>query len=228
MKHWKVALGIIPAFLAVSGVAHSQTIAFDVASGTIGHQAFGGSLGLDFNVVSTIQVSSLGFFDSGSDGIKGTNTAITVQLFDRNNTVAPVATQTFTSGSAGTLASGSGFSFKSISLLTLAAGGQYRIVASGFNASDPNGHTGSVGDPAATRNDGGGLISFPLSGGNYLGYYDNASLVYPNNQDPADSYLAGSFQFAKAVVVTPEPGAWGLLFGATVPGMLLYRRMRRK
>src|SRR5438105_2098060 len=114
MKHWKVALGLIPALLAVSGAVHAQTIAFDVASGTIGHQAFGGALGLDFDVVSAIQVTDLGFFDSGSDRINGANTSITVQLYDRNSPAVPVTTQTFTFGNDGTLAPGSGFRFKSI------------------------------------------------------------------------------------------------------------------
>src|SRR5258708_1499966 len=109
MKHWKVSLGLIPALLAISGAVHAQTIAFDAASGTIGSQNFGGSLGLDFNVVKTIQVTQLGFFDSGSDGIRGGTTSITVQLFDRSNTVTPIATQTFTFGSDGSLVPGSGY-----------------------------------------------------------------------------------------------------------------------
>ncbi|HLK58438.1 MAG TPA: hypothetical protein VKU00_17855 [Chthonomonadaceae bacterium] len=234
MKHWKGSLGLVPAFLAVSGAAHAQTIAFNTANGTVGHQNFSGSLGLDFNVVSTIEVTNLGFFDSASDGIKGSNTTITVQLYDRNNTSTPLATATFSKGKDGTLASNSGFRFSSISFLTLNAGFDGRIVASGFNSNDPNGNNGhSFGDPAPTMNAGGpgGMISFPNDPNTktYHGWYALSGGVYPTSADPQGNvYLAGSFEFQNGPR-TPEPGALALLFGISVPSLsFVYHRLRRK
>jgi hypothetical protein len=222
MKYGKVSLGLIPAFLAVSGAAHAQVIAFDVASGTVGNQNFGGSLGLDFDVVSSIQVTQLGFFDSGSNGITA-GTTITVQLYDRNNTATPLSTQTFNNGAPGTLAPGSSFSFKGIPVITLAPGFQGRIVAFGFNAANPDGNTGIAHSWTRIDNTGLGAISFPSTGG-----FFNVGTGYPTGAD-TNTYLAGSFVFQRIVALTPEPGALALLGGLMIPGALLtYRRLRRK
>ena len=42
---------------------------YNVPLGTIGNQAFGGSLGLDFDVTQQVYVDQLGVFDSGSNGL---------------------------------------------------------------------------------------------------------------------------------------------------------------
>ncbi|MCI0635402.1 MAG: hypothetical protein L0206_16025, partial [Actinobacteria bacterium] len=62
------------------GVVEKGGIAYVVPSGTAGGQAFGGSLGMDFDVLEDIEITRLGVFDSGSDGLGAT---ITAQVFSR-------------------------------------------------------------------------------------------------------------------------------------------------
>ncbi|MDB6134919.1 MAG: hypothetical protein JWM59_3162 [Verrucomicrobiales bacterium] len=55
--------------LTLSGHAQTHT-AFVVPEGQQGNQAFGGALGMEFNVVSAVTVSKLGCFDDLSDGLQ--------------------------------------------------------------------------------------------------------------------------------------------------------------
>src|SRR2546423_1481323 len=57
----------------------APAIAYQVPGGTLGNQAFGGSLGMDFNVNQPVVVTQLGVFDSGSDGLQ---LPLTARLYD--------------------------------------------------------------------------------------------------------------------------------------------------
>ena len=64
------------------------TIAYFVPTNTPGNQAYGGGLGLDFDVVQPVIVSELGCFDDNGNGI-AVGTTITVSLWRRNNAGTP-------------------------------------------------------------------------------------------------------------------------------------------
>jgi len=228
MKHWKLSLALIPSLLFTAGIANAQVIAVDTPGTKVGNQTFGGSMGLDFTTTTAVQISALGYFDSGNDGVKGNS--ITVTLYQDNTgggSGTVIASQTFT-GTAGTSANPtavSAFRFLNISPLNLAPGGNYRIVASGFGALDPNGNSGLANFPGQIliTTSGSAIISWNNSG---AGYFALAPGVFPTTID-THTYLAGSFKFS-SVPVSPEPGAIALLFGASISGSVFARRLRRK
>src|SRR5262245_46489506 len=67
--------------------AAERVIAYAVEAGAPGGQAFGGVLGMDFNVTNPILVTQLGVFDDGSDGL---NLPLVARIFDRTDPLAPV------------------------------------------------------------------------------------------------------------------------------------------
>ncbi len=147
-----------------------------------------------------------------------TNT-ITVTLYNRDTSTA-VTSLTFTNGSPGTLDPNSSYRFKDLaSGLTLGPGFHGAIVAENFGSSDPNGNT-FMGDPAATQNTGGGVLSF---GGARFG----PAGAFPTSSDTA-TYLAGSFKFnVLAGPPAPEPGTLALLVGMTTSTLTCIFRKRR-
>ena len=60
----------------------SETVAYVNPVGTVGNQCHRGSLGMDFDVVSPIKITSLGAFDDEMNGFKD---PITVYIADRNS-----------------------------------------------------------------------------------------------------------------------------------------------
>ena len=131
----------------------AQTIAYDVPAGTISNQFITNPLGMDFNVNSTINVTALGVFDSGQDGLAF---ATPVYIYDRN-TQHSVVSLIIPAGTATTLIHGSRF-VNLPSAFTLNAGFQGSIVEDP-NTTDGN-FNGGGGVTTATLNTGGGLISF--------------------------------------------------------------------
>src|SRR5262245_16814186 len=203
------------ALVAATGTVNAAPIiAYNVPAGTNGNQDFGGSLGMDFNVGSTpILVSSLGVFDSGSNGLSA---PISVALFNRTTgTIVPGTQINFPTGTLGTLIGGSRF-LNLAAPVELTAGFQGSIVAWGYNASEMNGNT--HGGPAPWTTNGGGLITF--GGGSRFG---NAG-QFPTNIDggPVNRYAAGTFQFE----ATPEPTTWAV-FGLMAVGGLGCIRWRK-
>jgi hypothetical protein len=89
---------------ATIGVTYAQTIAYDVPP-QAGNQAFGGNLGLDFDVISPIVVTQLGAFDNSGNGFVG---AVSVQVFNRDTAASVGPSATFTN-LVGTLINGSRF-----------------------------------------------------------------------------------------------------------------------
>jgi hypothetical protein len=199
---------------ATGTVSAAPIIAYDVPAGTVGNQDFGGSLGMDFNVGSTaILVTSLGVFDSGSNGLSA---PLSVAIFDRTTqTIVPGTLVNFPTGTPGTLIGGS--RFIDVPDVVLAAGFQGSVVAWGYNGAEPNGNT--HGGPAPWTTNGGGLISFV--GSSRFGFTPGA---FPNIPDggPVNRYAAGTFQFE----AVPEPTTLAV-FGLMAVGGLGYVRRRK-
>ena len=195
--------------LAVSMPRQAQAvIAYDIAGGTAGNQAYGNVLGADFNVEYAINVTALGAFDSGSDGMGAT---ITTQLWSRNEGAlvgtarsnylddsaggsAPLASATFTPGDPGVLEGGNRFKDIPGGGLILQPG-PYTIVAYGYNAAEYNGNMGVANPvfPGGTMNDGGGSISFVG-----FGRHTDFSIGGTVDTGPANRFGTGTFKFEAA------------------------------
>jgi hypothetical protein len=173
-------------------------IAYDIQAGTPGNQTYGGSLGMDFDVVLDIVVTRLGVFDSGSDGLL---LPLNAHLFDRDS-LTELAVLNFTADDPGELVGGS--RFKDLDApLELPAGFHGTISADGYGNGELNGNQGNSGaDLGFSTNDGGCSISFVGSGR----YGDvNTAGGYPDHPDggPANRYASGSFVFKPTESFTP-------------------------
>lgn len=167
-------------------------VAYVVPEGTVGNQNFGGILGMEFDVIHPIRITRLGAFDSGGDGLAR---PITVRIYDRTNTAAPVVSLTFPVDDPATplredgeLIDGSRFLNPPQSLV-LPAGFQGTVTASGYGASELLGNRNP--HPWTTYN-GGSLLFTGHSryGMNFDVYPDVTSL-----DGPVNSFAAGTFQF---------------------------------
>ena len=174
-----------------AGMASASVTAYNVPAGTGGNQDFGGSLGMDFNVVSApgVTVDRLGVFDSGSNGLAN---AVNAYIYDRATGLpVPGGTLTFAAGATGTLEGGSRF-LSLASPITLPAGFQGSIVAEGYSGAEPNGNLSGV--PPWTTDRGTAKLTFVGSS-----RWGNAG-AYPSNADGGgvNRYAAGSFSFDAA------------------------------
>jgi hypothetical protein len=209
---------LIATTIGISFPANAQTIALTSVRGT-GNQIFTGALGMDFDVLSGIEITRLGAFDSGQDGFVNN---INVGIFDRN-TGTLVAGLSAVLNTGNTVAVGQSRFFDLPNVVL--APGNYSIVAQGFGAADLNGNAG-LGGPPPTVDTGGGLIAFVGSGR----FTAAPALVYPTVVDtgPANRYDAGTFEFIPATIGTtaPEPGSLALLAltGLPVVGAVIRRR----
>jgi PEP-CTERM motif-containing protein len=207
---------LISSVALLSTISASATTAFDYQTGSVGNQNWTHPLGMDFDVNSTITVTSLGVFDSGSDGLAST---INAYIYNRDTQTA-VASAVFATGNTGTLVHGERF-LALLTPLVLNAGFHGSIVAEGYGALEPNGNGGIISPPftLSTLDSGGGAISFVGTS-----RYSTTDHVYPNILDsgPANRYGAGTFQFAVGSV--PEPGTLGL----AITGLVFLGLLRRK
>lgn len=167
----------------------SGGIAYLVPEGTLGNQAFGGALGMHFQVDRPIFVTRLGVFDSGGDGLF---LPISARLYNRE-TMQVVASLSFDPGDEGELIAGS--RFKNLTTpLALPAGFQGTMVASGYGAEEMNGNAGSVDLGLTTF--GGGCLRFV---GTSAFNTDGAAFPLSNDGGPANRYAAGTFEFVPDV-----------------------------
>jgi len=163
--------------------ARSGGVAYVVPEGTSGNQAFGGALGMEFEVDRPVIVTRLGAFDSGGDGIQQ---PISVRLYNRATATA-VGSLLFEPGNDGELAGGSRF-LPLNPPLALPAGFRGMIVASGYGAQEPNGNSPIQG-----------LTTFSGACLRFVGKSDysedpNAMADSPDG-GPANRYAAGTFAF---------------------------------
>lgn len=145
------------------GYNATTTTAYSIAAGTVGTQTYAGALGMDFDVNRSLQITELGCFDSGSNGLSRN---ITVVLWSRNQNGSPsntaddlpgtvLASEVFTTASPGTLAGGQRFKVVA-SPLTLATG-SYTILAYNYGSGEPNGNNSAFN---SGTNSGNGALTF--------------------------------------------------------------------
>lgn len=181
--------------LLSSARIQAGTVAYTTGNQT-GNQTFGGPLGMDFDVVSPIQITALGVFDSGQNGLQN---PLTVYIYNRD-TQAAVATLNFATGNTGTLLNGSRF-LNLLAPLVLPVGFHGSVVGEGYGTNEPNGNGSFVGFTAPTTNTGGGLIAFV--GTSRFGLTAGAYPPFPDSM--VAQYGSGTFQFDAVTSSIPEP-----------------------
>jgi hypothetical protein len=219
---------IAAAVLAVSGAGAAITAIGEAP--TAGNQDFGGSLGMDFDVSTTIVVTQLGAFDHNGDGI---NRDLGAAIYGRDNGGTPDdfaddsglailgPTATFTNADPGTLVGS--YRFKDVEPITLVPG-SYTLVGWGYGAGESNGNDGNAGNWPTTVDEGGGVIDFV--GGSRFGDAAAAG-EWPSSPD-AGAASGNSVRYGSANMVysaIPEPSAAGLF---VLGGLSLALRRKRR
>jgi hypothetical protein len=190
------------AALCFSGdLANGQSIvAYQIDEGVAGGQEFGGTLGMDFDVLYPLVVHSLGAFDSDSDGFA---LPITVELWSRDDFDTPddssdddgdevLASIEFEEGDTGAAMGGS--RFLDLSEPLELAPGAYTIVGFGYGSGEPNFNLGgSDGGPLVLNVTNSQGILFIGSGR----FGDPGPEIFPFTPDggPFNRYGAGTFSF---------------------------------
>lgn len=175
--------------------AQSNVIAYVVPAGTTGNQAFGGVLGMDFDVNNPVFITRLGVFDDGSDGLK---LAITARLWDRA-TQTEMAAIEFTPEDPGELVGGSRFKALAVPL-KLEIGFQGTISAEGYGATEQlRNRLNNAANIVWTTQDGGSLAFVGSS------RYGVSAGAFPDVADagPAARYAAGTFEFQTTPALLP-------------------------
>ena len=185
-----------------TAVGQDPVIAYVIPAGTPGNQAFGGTLGLDFDVQFDLLVTRLGVFDDSSDGL---NLPISARLYDRE-LFEVLASVEFSPEDPGELVGGS--RFKDLpEPVELTAGFLGSIVAEGYGAGERNGNQGGA-ELGYELDSGGCAISFVGTG-----RFGNAAGAFPDTIDagPRNQYAAGTFVF-EPLEEGPGP-AGGIAYG---------------
>lgn len=200
----------------------TTTTAYNVAAGTVGGQTYAGALGMDFDVARSVQVTELGCFDSGSNGLSRN---ITVVLWSRNQNGTPgstaddlqgsvLASEVFTTAAPGTLVGGQ--RFKTLASPVTLAPGSYTILAYNYGAGEPNGNDAAFNNGTNT---GGGAISF-VGSSRYGVTAPPASVAasWPGTPDggPAARYGSGTFRFRETAAFATSTQTAMLNVNATV------------
>jgi fibronectin-binding autotransporter adhesin len=179
--------------LRYGGGDDAQAYTLNPANPAGNQQVTNNSLGLDFNVNSSITITQFGIFDDSRNGLASSHK---LYIYDRN-TQAALTTLTFAAGSVGTLSS-DGYRFLPLPVPLTLPVGNYSVVA---DFSSPDLNTNSFGATIGTTNTAGGVISYV--GSSRFG----AAGAYPATTDggPAFRYGAGTFIF-NSNVATRIPG----------------------
>ena len=204
------------------GFNAANTTAYAIPSATVGTQSYAGALGMDFDVVRPVQITELGCFDSGANGLGRT---ITVVLWSRLQNGSPsntaddlpgsvVASEVFTAAAPGNL-SGSQ-RFKPLAAPPTLAPGSYTIVAYNYGTGEPNGNSAAFNN---ATNSGGGALAFV--GTCRFGVTQppaSPAASWPGTPDggPAARYGAGTFRFREPAAFPTNPQAAMLGTSASV------------
>lgn len=179
---------------------HTNNTAYEIITPTPGNQAYGGAVGMDFDVTQPIQITALGCFDDTGNGI-ASGTTITVVLWRRNNAGTPDApgddtgsallTRTnFTALAPGTLVGGQRFKILPTALNLNA--GSYTIVAYGYGAKERFHNAGIESNAGLTLlHDTEGAIRFVGRS-----RYSDVTASFPTTTDTLlAQYAAGTFRY---------------------------------
>lgn len=203
------SLALTAALLASAPVA-AATLIYDTTPATPGNQAWGGTLGLDFNVNSQVTVTRLGTFDSGKDGI---TSDIFVGIFNLANgqLVAPAINLNGTANAGGTA-----YVTQAITPIVLAAG-NYQLASWGYNlGADVNYNNGANGGPIIFNS----LFGRLTAVGTRYSDFGSPGVLGTNTDFGTTRYGAGTF-----AAYVPEPATWGLMItGFAMTGAAMRRR----
>ncbi|MDX2035490.1 MAG: PEP-CTERM sorting domain-containing protein [Isosphaeraceae bacterium] len=199
--------------LALAGSVRADFIAYDVRSDVVGNQAYGGSIGLDFNVNSSILVNALGAFDNGGNGLFA---GVTVTIYNRTSQ-AIVAQAVVPAGTSAPLINGS--RFISLPNPIKIDPGNYTVSAVFTSDLFFNVFTGT--NVPSTLNSGGGLVSFVGTGRYGL---NTGFPTIVDSQQVVNPYAGGTFRFEDAI---PEPSSLVLMGIGSVATAGLIRRRRK-
>lgn len=196
--HIIAILAVCLAMAFPKAAAQDTIIAYAVPADTEGSQAFGGTLGMDFDIHNPILVTRLGVFDDNSDGL---NLTITAKLWDRSIPGFPIelASIDFTPEDPGELIGGS--RFKSLpEPIRLEIGFQGTIHAEGYGEGERLRNAGNPPNIVWTTNDGNGSIQFVGTS-----RYGTTPQWYPDVVDSgvAAQYAAGTFEYETTPALAP-------------------------
>jgi len=167
-------------------------IAYVVPEGTLGNQAFAGSLGMDFDVEEGILVERLGVFDDGSDGL---NLPLTAHVYDRVMQ-EELARLEFSPDDPGTLIGGS--RFKDLDPpLALPAGFQGTMVAAGYGVGEQLANTGGPGNDFGLTTDSAGCAIRFVGTSRYGDAATPGSFPDVVDGGPPNQFAAGTFEFSR-------------------------------
>ena len=200
---------LVAAAIAATAVAApaSAVVAYDTPAALNGNQSWGGTLGMDFRVNSAIRVTSLGAFDSLSNGI---TSDIFTAIFDASGAmVSPVVNFNGT-----TAAPGSSYASLAVTPFILAAG-TYQVGSWGYNGADQNFNNNGPGGPITFNSFNGKLTALGTRYANGPG----GQATIPDAG--LTRYGAGTF----TAVTVPEPATWALLLSGF--GMIGFAMRRR-
>ena len=176
------------------------------------------NIGHEFTIANSINVTELGFWDAGGDGLVNAH-KVAIYSLDKTGAGATPTLLGAVTVSAGTGALlDAGFRFAALTQPLTLAPGNYAVIGFGFDIQG-----GIVGDPYGD----GGMIPDPASG--IANVYDPYQFV--DNQDPATAFPTGGSGSNFAVTsfhytVVPEPAAIVLSLTVALAGLVVIRRKR--
>ena len=201
------------ALLAAAAVPAVAAQVYDTPLTTFTNQAYGGTLGLNFVVNSTVTVTALGTYDSGRDGITSN---IRVGIYDAGTGLFVTPVLNFN----GT-ANGGGASYVTATIAPVVlTPGTYQLAAWGYDlGSDNNFNNGGAGGPVSFNTLSGALTALDASYGSTA----NPGVFATIPDGGTTRYGAGTFVASLGAV--PEPATWGLMIaGFAMTGFAMRRR----